>query len=319
MNRLVIIFSCCLLLVAGHSVQEPQESQDLLDSTTIGIDDGFPDESHELPELVVPTDEKSPLDVHKINWLPVWEEQEHPRIAREVGEMSAGTTLSPELSESKDTVEDVLLSKRNNECPSNAERGLTNLIRVARPLLPAPQLRNILANAVEDSQVRELIKLLRSDGIKEQVQRLRATKQHQALHDYTCRRLKLNPAYYMEFVRVFLDVHISDPPTSKLPKRRPGVRGLLQDLRDALPRATLRDMYLRLYSSDSELSSAVRLIRGSEFRRMLRDLRSLKEYRALTAELEKAGVPLRQLQQLVTNALGWTTVDMGAETVIWSV
>ncbi|KAH8353575.1 hypothetical protein KR084_011894 [Drosophila pseudotakahashii] len=319
MNRLVAIFSFCLLLVAGQSVEEPQESQVLPDSTTPWIDEGFPNGSQELTELPVPIVEEEPTDVHKINWLPVWQEQEHPRFVREVGETPTVSTQTPELSTPKKTVEDVLLAKDNKECPNNAERGLTNLVRVARPLLPAPRLRNILANAIEDPQVRDLIKLLRSNGLRDQVQRLRATKQHQVLHDYICRRLKLDPAYYLEFVRVFLDVHISDPPTSKLPSRRPGVRGLLLDLRDALPRATLRDMYLGLYSSDSELSTAIRLIRGSEFRRMLRDLRTLKEYRALASELEKAGVPLRQLQQLVANALGWTTVDMGTETVIWSV
>ncbi|XP_017115234.1 uncharacterized protein LOC108137820 [Drosophila elegans] len=318
MNRLVAVFSFCLLLVAGHSVEDAQDTKELLDSTTPSVDEGFPNGSDELTELPEPL-ASSPMDVNKINWLPVWEEHELSRSAREVVEQPADTFLTPEPSSPQATVEDALLPKENKECPNNAERGLTNLIRVARPLLPAPRLRNILANAVEDPQVRNLVALLRSDGFKTQVQRLRATKQHQVLHDYICRRLKLDPTYYVEFVRVFLDVHISDPPTSKLPNRRPGVRGLLQDLRDALPRATLRDMYRRLYASDSELSSAVRLIRSSEFRRMLRDLRSLKEYRSLSDEMEKAGVPLRQLQQLVINALGWTTVDMGAETVIWSV
>jgi len=249
----------------------------------------------------------------------VWEEQEHPRFSREVVEKPVGTTQTPENSTPKETVEDVLLPKDNKECPNNAERGLTNLVRVARPLLPVPRLRNILANALEDAQVQDLVKLLRSDGLKAQVQRLRATKEHQVLQDFICRRLKLDPSYHVDFVRVFLDVNTFDPPTSKLPNRRPGVRGLLLDIRDALPRSVLRDMYLRLYASDSELASAVRLIRGSEFRRILRDLRSLKEYRSVSADLEKAGVPLRQLNQLVANALGWTTVDMGSETVIWSV
>ncbi|XP_016963467.1 uncharacterized protein LOC108033616 [Drosophila biarmipes] len=319
MNRLVAIFSFCLLLVAGHSVEEPQDSQELPDSTTPWIEEGFPPESVELSELVVPTIEEEITDVHKINWLPVWQEQEYPRFAREVVDQPVGATQIPENSTPKETVEDVLLPKDNKECPSNAERGLTNLVRVARPLLPVPRLRNILANALEDAQVQSLVKLLRSDDLKAQVQRLRATKEHQVLHDYICRKLKLDPSYHVDFVRVFLDVNSLEPATSKLPNRRPGIRGLLLDLRDALPRSVLRDMYLRLYSSDSELASAVRLIRGSEFRRILRSVRLLKEYQSLASKLEKAGVPLRQLNQLVANALGWTTVDMGSETVIWSV
>ncbi|EDV57915.1 uncharacterized protein LOC6542941 [Drosophila erecta] len=318
MHPLVVTFSFCLLLVAGQSAVEPQDSQELPDSTTTFVVDGFPDEAQELPDIVAESADVIKMDAHKINWLPVWEEQEHVRIARDVAEKPVASTARTEQSAPKDTVELVLLAKENKECPTSAERGLTNLIRVARPLLPASQLKNILANAAEDTQVRELIKLLRSDGFKTQVQLLKATKQHQLLHDYVCRRLQLDPTYYAEFVRVFLDIHISDPPTSKLPSRRPGVRGLLLDLRDALPRAALRDMYLRLYSSDSELSSAVRLIRGSEFRRLLRDLRQLKEYRSLAADLEKIGVPLRQLQQLVASALGWTNTDMAGETVIWS-
>ncbi|KAH8391408.1 hypothetical protein KR200_005426, partial [Drosophila serrata] len=298
--------------------------QELIDSTTPLIDNGFPISSHELPELEVPSDlDQEVMNVHKINWLPVWEEQDHLRVAREVSDQtqSAETTQVPstDSTSTKASVEEVLVPKDNNQCPNNAERGLTNLIRVARPLLPAARLKNILANAVEDPQVRGLIKLLRSDRLKEEVQRLRATKQHQALQDFICRELKLDPAYYVEYVRVFLDIHTLEPPTSKLPNRRQGIRGLLLDLRDAVPRATLRDMYLRLYSSDTELVNAVRLIRGTKFRRILRDVRSLKEYRSLTDELEKAGVPLRQIQQLVANALGWSTIDMGAETVILSV
>jgi len=146
-------------------------------------------------------------DVHKINWLPVWEEQEHPRFAREAVEKPVDTPQTPENSTPKETVEDVLLPKDNKECPNNAERGLTNLVRVARPLLPVPRLRNILANALEDAQVQDLVKLLRSDGLKAQVQRLRATKEHQVLHDYICRRLKLDPSYHVDFVRVFLDIN----------------------------------------------------------------------------------------------------------------
>lgn len=274
------------------------------------------------------------MDAHKINWLPVWEEQEHRRIAREVAEepveaaaevaaeapaQAAQPVATVSTSTKAPVVEEVLLVKDNKQCPNDAQRGLTNLIRVARPLLPAPRLRNILANAVEDPQVRGLAKLLRSDRIKEEVQRLRATKQHQALQDFICRELKLDPAYYVDYVRVFLDIHTLEPPTSKLPNRRQGVRGLLLDLRDAIPRATLRDMYLRLYSSDAELANAMRLIRSTKFRRILRDVRSLKEYRSLTDELEKAGAPLRQIRQLVANALGWSTVDLDAETIILSV
>ncbi|XP_020806951.1 uncharacterized protein LOC110183100 [Drosophila serrata] len=320
MIRLLAIYGCCLLLVAGNSLEESQESQ-LVDSTTPLIDNGFPISSHELPELEVPSDlDQEVMNVHKINWLPVWEEQDHLRVAREVSDQTETTQVpSTDTTSTKASVEEVLVSKDNNQCPNNAERGLTNLIRVARPLLPAARLKNILANAVEDPQVRGLIKLLRSDRLKEEVQRLRATKQHQALQEFICRELKLDPAYYVEYVRVFLDIHTLEPPTSKLPNRRQGIRGLLLDLRDAVPRATLRDMYLRLYSSDTELVNAVRLIRSTKFRRILRDVRSLKEYRSLTDELEKAGVPLRQIQQLVANALGWSTIDMGAETVILSV
>ncbi|KAH8245691.1 hypothetical protein KR038_002439, partial [Drosophila bunnanda] len=297
--------------------------QELVDSTTPLTDNGFPISSDELPELEVPSDlDQEVMDAHKINWLPVWEEQEHVRIAREVAEVQPAETTQAPPSDSPSTkspVEEVLVPKDNKQCPNNAERGLTNLLRVARPLLPAARLKNILANAVEDPQVRGLIKLLKSDRLREDVQRLRATKQHQVLQEFICRELKLDPAYYVEYVRVFLDIHTLEPATSKLPNRRQGIRGLLLDLRDAIPRATLRDMYLRLYSSDTELVNAVRLIRSTKFRRMLRDVRSLKEYRSLTDELEKAGAPLRQIQQLVANALGWSTVDLGAETVILSV
>ncbi|XP_041448186.1 uncharacterized protein LOC111081499 [Drosophila obscura] len=364
MYRLVVyLLAGCLLqlLVAGDSSLEEQSSEE----TTAIYLENFPALSAELMELAEPSvDEQNVMTAQKINWMPVWleQEQDQARLARQLVEetiterqaapiastekevpsiastekVSASTenllsTANSEVSSTeaipttyptttKNTLEALLTTRDTKECPSTAPRGLTNLIRVARPVLPAAELRNIFANAVEDPQVKELLQLLKSKAFKEQVALLRATKQHQLLQDYICRRLKLDPAYYFDYVRVFLNIHTTEAPTSPLPNRRKGIRGLLQDVRDVLPRTALRDLYLRMYASDAELSSAVRLIRSLEFRQLLRDVRSLKEYRGLTEDLEKAGVPLRQIQQLVASALGWASLDatLGAETVIFS-
>ncbi|KAH8314077.1 hypothetical protein KR067_007746 [Drosophila pandora] len=306
-RSLIVVLSCCLILALGVSVEEVTE--EFVGGTTPPIiDSGFPVSYDELPELS--SQDQDVLTANKINWLPVYEESDNLRLLREE-ELDQATTLLPETSP-----ENPLLVKENKDCPTDAHRGLTNLIRVARPLLPASRLANILANAAEDPQVRNLIKLLRSDRFKEQVSRLRSSKQHQTLLAFICQKLQLDPTVYIQFVRVFLNVHTSEPPTSPLPNRRQGIRGLLQDLRDALPRAALRDMYLRLYASDSQLANSVRLIRGVEFRRLLRNLRGLKEYQLIVEELEKSGVSVRQVHMLVSNALGWSSVDFGSETSI---
>ncbi|KAH8269338.1 hypothetical protein KR018_004993 [Drosophila ironensis] len=302
MIRLLVILSCCLLLASGEKFDE------VLTTTTGPLAEDFPNESIPLADLQESSpQEQEIMTAQKINWLPVYEEANQLRVAREVAEddMTAMPAQTP----------DVVAAKENKQCPNDARRGLTNLIRVARPILPADRLGNILANAVEDPQVKGLIKVLRSDRVRDAVARLKATPQHQDLHAYICQKLKLDTSYYIEFLKVFLNIHTTERPSSPLPKRRPGIRGLMQDLRDALPRAALRDMYRRLYASDSELSNAVRLIRSSEFRRLLRNLRSLKDYVAVTDEIEKAGLSLRQVDQLVTNALGWTSVDLGTETM----
>ncbi|XP_017098921.2 uncharacterized protein [Drosophila bipectinata] len=309
-RSLIVVLSCCLILALGYSLEEVTEEFEGGTTPPI-IDHGFPSAYDDLPELKEPSaQDQDVLVANKINWLPVYEESDNLRLVREVDQEQA-TTLLPETSPANP-----LLVKENKDCPTDAHRGLTNLIRVARPLLPVSRLANILANAAEDPQVQNLIKLLRSDRFKEQVSKLRSSKQHQALLAFICQKLQLDPTVYIQYVRVFLNVHTSEPPTSPLPNRRQGIRGLLQDLRDALPRAALRDMYLRLYSSDSQLANSVRLIRGVEFRRLLRNLRGLKEYQSIVEDLEKSGVSVRQVHMLVSNALGWSSVDFGSETSI---
>ncbi|BFF93490.1 uncharacterized protein DMAD_11338 [Drosophila madeirensis] len=355
--------SLLLLLVAGETSLEEQYSSEeeiIVDTTPIDFVN-FPANSAVLMELAAPSaDEQNVMAAQKINWMPVWQEQDLvgdiARSRRQVGDdankdpsipgadrdipdipttttVRVSSTANSEVSPSNSSptvipttsylstpLEDLLTNRDTKECPSTAQRGLTNLIRVARPLLPAAELRNIFANALEDPQVKQLLDLLKSKAFKELVTLLRATKQHQALQDYICRRLKLDPAYYFDYVRVFLNIHTTEAPTTPLPNRRKGIRGLLQDVRDVLPRTALRDLYLRMYASDAELSSAVRLIRSLEFRQLLRDVRSSKEYNGLTEQLVKVGVPLRQIQQLVATALGWANLDatLGAETVIFS-
>ncbi|EDW76356.1 uncharacterized protein Dwil_GK15414 [Drosophila willistoni] len=235
----------------------------------------------------------------------------------------SSTTVRAEVSQSlpKDGVTEAttLLTRDGNvqTCQSPQESGIPRLLRTALPVLPADKLQNILANAVQsDAQVKNLVQLLRSDAFRQQVQNLRATKEYKTLQDYVCQRLKLDYSNYLIYVRVFLNIYIDSKPTSDLPNRRPGVSGLLQDLRNALPRTQLRDLYVRLYAVDRELSESVRLIRGREFRNVLRDIRITKEYISIREELRKADVPLQRVANLVSTALGWSNNDMGEEIVV---
>ncbi|ALC38187.1 CG9021 [Drosophila busckii] len=226
------------------------------------------------------------------------------------------TEPAPDVTEAAAAVFD--LPRDGNTCPTNSERGLTRLIRNARAQLPIERMRNILANARDDAEVAALLRLVRSDQFKERVQSLRSTKEQGVLRDYICRALRLNHSYFLEFVRSFINTQATEPASSKLPQRRPGVRGLLLDLRDALPRGQLRDMYRRQLAADRDLADAVRRLRGPEFRRLLSNVRALAEYRVVRTELEKAGVPLQALLNLVSNALGWGNADMGSEVDILS-
>ncbi|KAM8715532.1 hypothetical protein ACLKA7_002564 [Drosophila subpalustris] len=329
MHQLLTYLSCCLLLVAGTVVPEHQSAEDeaITESPFVCGEDLI------WPELGEPTSEEdSVMTAQKINWMPVAQGQDvvHIRAARDVAhamEVTSEKTEVPKDAENKEEVkgeeEKVLVEdlgpRDGSACPSNAERGLTRLILNARPLLPADRLRQILVHAKEDAEVRELLKLLRSDEFKERVARLRATKEEGVLRDYMCQGLKLNHAHFVDYVRVFLNIQTTETSASPLPNRRRGVRGLLQDLRDALPRAQLRDLYRRQLAVDKELNTAVRRIRSSEFRRLLSNVRALPEYRAVRSELEKAGVPLQQILNLVANALGWGSLDMGSETIFLSV
>lgn len=306
MLQYLLYLSCCTLLVTGHSI------------------DYFSTEE-------IPFQEESIFDVDP---KPVFDFEtplHYPELIRDRrnAEVEA-TTLEVELEPT--TLEPVVDMKVEQEqeqnataprdgtdaCPVNAERGLTRLIRNARPLLPLDRLRNIIGHAVvDDAEVRELLKLLRNEKFREQVKILRATREDGILRDYICQALKLNHAYFLDYVRVFLNVNTNEPPTGPKPQsRRKGVRGLLQDLRDALPRRELRDLYRRQLASDNELSTAVRRIRSNEFRRLLSNVRALPEYRVVRYKLEGAGVPLQEVLNLVSNALGWGATDMGGETLI---
>ncbi|XP_030377806.1 uncharacterized protein LOC115626567 [Scaptodrosophila lebanonensis] len=288
----------------------------------------------ELSEL---TPEEQVTMEPKINWLPVWvppEVHEQDFLARQARDVEPeiAITLNPDavesltiepLKEEHDTTTVAPLEERerdgDGECPSTTQRGLMKLIRDARSLLPADSLRNILANAVSDPEVRQLITLLRGDDFRARVARLRSTKEHNSLLEFICKRLRLNYDYYVDWARIFLSIQQTVEPTKPLPNRRRGVRGLLLDLRDELPRKALRDLYSRQLAADGQLATAVRLIRSTEFRRLLREYRARREYREVRALLERAGVPLQQVLQLVASALGWGNVDLGGETLILNV
>ncbi|KAH8404342.1 hypothetical protein KR222_002881 [Zaprionus bogoriensis] len=312
MLQLLTYLSCCLLLVSGTSLAEPEE---------------------EYFEPVEPADTvpcgAAVFGQQKINWSPSAEGEDplhqlvrktraaEQQVSTEVADSELSvTTDQPEQDVTAQT--EATAPRDDAACPSSAERGLTRLIRNARPLLPLDRLRNILAHAAEDAEVRELLKLLRSEQFKERVKRLRATREEGILRDFICQGLKLNHGYFLEYVRVFLNLNTQERPTGPLPQRRRGVRGLLQDLRDSLPRAQLRDLYRRQLAADSELATAVRRLRSSEFRRLLSNVRGLPEYRVVRIELERAGVPLQEVLNLVANALGWGALDLGSETLIVS-
>ncbi|XP_034473258.1 uncharacterized protein LOC117780728 [Drosophila innubila] len=344
MYQLLTYLSCCLLLVAGITVI-PESVEEAMTESSFEFPEDFT-----LHELGEPTSEEDHvMTAHKINWMPIAQgvdpvnmrearDLEHVMQPLEVISETVPTDSIPakqisvvqtkvkedltveqvenvEVEEVEEQEEDHV-PREGSACPSNAERGLTRLIINARPLLPVERLRNILAHAKEDAEVRDLLKLLRSDEFKERVSRLRGTKEKGVLRDYVCQGLKLNHAYFMDYVEMFLNIQTTEMSSSPVPNRRKGVRGLLQDLRDALPRAQLRDLYRRQLAVDKELNTAVRRIRSSEFRRLLSNVRALPEYRAVRSDLEKAGVPLQQILNLVSNALGWGTIDMGSETII---
>ncbi|EDW02864.1 uncharacterized protein LOC6562660 [Drosophila grimshawi] len=317
---LLIYLSCCCLLLVAATTELPE------DVATTDASFGYPDEGITLQELGKPSPEEEQLMASlKVNWLPMALGADPDKeLTRQVDEVSkqheADENVEEEDEVEEEEEEDMLESapRDGNVCPITAEKGLTRLIRNARPLLDLPRLSNILANAREDGKVSDLFRLLRSDQFKERVRQLRNTKEQGALRDYVCQSLKLNHTYYIEYVRLLINVQNTEPVTSPLPNRRRGVRGLLQDLRDALPRAQLRDLYRRQLVEDRELATAVRRIRSLKFRLLLANVRALPEYRVVRNDLELAGVPLQLLLNLVSNALGWGSLDVGTETEILS-
>lgn len=307
MLQYLLYLSCCTLLVAGHSIDYFATEEIPFQEESIFDVDPKPVFDFETPLLPYPNliRDRRNAEVE----VTTTEVELEPTTLEPVIEMKVEQELQQNATAPRDGTD---------ACPTNAERGLTRLIRNARPLLPLDRLSNIVRHAViDDAEVRELLKLLRNDKFREQVKILRATREDGILRDYICQALKLNHAYFLDYVRVFLNVNTNEPPTGPKPQsRRKGVRGLLQDLRDALPRRELRDLYRRQLASDNELSTAVRRIRSNEFRRLLSNVRALPEYRVVRYKLEGAGVPLQEVLNLVSNALGWGATDMGGETLI---
>ncbi|XP_017489631.1 PREDICTED: uncharacterized protein LOC108377847 [Rhagoletis zephyria] len=187
--------------------------------------------------------------------------------------------------------------------------GLSNLFNQAKALLPLERIENIVRAAAQDPEVHAFYKLVQTPEYRQRSASFRGSREYRVFRDLACYKLNFDLRLYIDFKRNLLPLSaLKEPPridTEQLPQGRPGLRGLLEDIRDALPRQRLRDLFERLLVTDSYLTRAVQVKQGYEFKIISELVQRNPDFQYLRrAELE-VGLPLEEWQKLMHIALGW--------------
>lgn len=173
--------------------------------------------------------------------------------------------------------------------------------------MPLPKIKEIItASIANDQQVQALVALEYSDAFRAKVKETAQARDFRILVDYACKVLNLDVKDVWRFLKSFLGLSSGQyVPTTEF-KGRPGIRGLLQDIRAALPRQELKDLYRKLMTTDENLSRAIEQIKSNDYRQLLRNLINVPQYQEIRGLLLNVGVPLNELKDLIKAALGWS-------------
>lgn len=188
--------------------------------------------------------------------------------------------------------------------------GIRNLLVQAKALLPRERIRAIIRGAAEDPEMVALIKLIQSPEFRKRVANLNRSREYRGYRDYTCYKMNCDIKLYADFVKNLLQFDVLTEPEkndtdTEVVKGRAGIRGVLKDIRDALPRQRLRDLFELLLLRDWYLLRAVQRAQSYEFEAIFKILQKNPDYVYLRKAQSDIGMPVEEVKKLVYVALGW--------------
>lgn len=188
--------------------------------------------------------------------------------------------------------------------------GIRNLLVQAKALLPRERIRAIIRGAAEDPEMVALIKLMQSPEFRKRVASLNRSREYRGYRDYACYKMNCDIKLYADFVKNLLQFDVLTEPKkndtdTEVVKGRAGIRGVLKDIRDALPRQRLRDLFELLMLRDWYLLRAVQRAQSYEFEAIFKILQKNPDYVYLRKAQSDIGMPVEEVKKLVYVALGW--------------
>lgn len=199
-------------------------------------------------------------------------------------------------------------------CDAPNGMGMRNLLTQAKALLPRERIRAIIRGAAKDPEMVALVKLLQTPEYRKHNASLSCSREYKGYIDYTCYKMNCDIKLYADFVKNLIQLNVLKEPNKNDTdtdtdtvgiKSRPGIRGVLQDIHDVLPRKRLRDQFERLMLRDWYLLRAVKRAKSYEFEAIFKILQKNADYIYLCKALADVGMPVEELKKLVSVALGW--------------
>ncbi|XP_050320094.1 uncharacterized protein LOC126753032 [Bactrocera neohumeralis] len=238
----------------------------------------------------------------RINWLPVWDSDQIPGDPRQFERNPIFNPLLPFFP--------IRPQLHLGPCDAPNGMGMRNLLVQAKALLPRERIRAIIRGAAEDPEMVALIKLIQSPDFRNRTASLRRSRQWKGYRDYTCYKMNCDIRLYADFVKNLLQLTVlteskKNDTITKVVKGRPGIRGVLEDIRDALPRQRLRDLFELLMLRDWYLLRAVQRAQSYEFEAVFKILQKNPDYVYLRKAHADVGLPVEEVKKLVFVALGW--------------
>ncbi|XP_036321896.1 uncharacterized protein LOC118735947 [Rhagoletis pomonella] len=193
-------------------------------------------------------------------------------------------------------------------CDAPNGLGIHNLFKQAKALLPLERIRNIVRAAAKDPEVQAFYKLVQTPEYRQRSTNLTRSREYRAFRSFTCYKMNCDLRLYNDFKSNLLPLSaLKESPSinTVLPQGRPGLRGLLEDIRDVLPRQQLRNLFERLLATDWYLIRTVQVALGYEFAAIFKLVQQHPDSQYLRRVQQKVGWPQKELKKLVYIALGW--------------
>ncbi|XP_054742582.1 uncharacterized protein LOC129247473 [Anastrepha obliqua] len=237
----------------------------------------------------------------RINWLPVWDSDQQPGNARAYNRNTyPGTTLP---------IFPIRPPFGFGVCDAPNGLGMRNLFRQAKALLPRERIRNIVRDAAGDPQIQALLKLVKTPEYRQRTANLSRSREYTGYRNFACYKMNCDLRLYADFVRNLLQFSVLEESPSKNTtggnKGRPGIRGVLNDIQDALPRQRLRELFERLLATDWYLIRSVQIVQSYEYEAVFGMVQRNPDYQYLRRAQSQVGMPVDELKRLVYFALGW--------------